>query len=238
MKINWNYIKFFSGILILILLFSFSNKRNENRKLTKVNVEFIEANHPFITYPMVNKLLIQNDDSITSVAKERLALNKLEGVLNTNKMISDAHVYHTINGELGAKIKQKKPIARVGASTSFYIDSDGESMPLSPIFSARVPLVTGSVDKRKLEDIHMLAKYVYEDDFLSKNIIGIHKSNLSYELMLRKDDFKIVFGTTNNMEKKFRNFKAFYIKAQKDGILKNYQKVDLRYNNQVICTKK
>lgn len=238
MKINKSYIKFLGGVLLVIVLFSFSNERNNKRKLAKMNIEFIDGDNHFITYPMVNKLLIQNSEAVSNVAKENLALNKLEHVLNANQMIQEAHVYFTVNGQLGAKIKQRKPIARVGAGTSFYIDVEGKSMPLSPVFSARVPLVTGTVDKENLHDVYILTKYIHEDDFLSKNVIGAHKEGDVFELKLRMDDFIVQLGNIDQLESKFRNFKAFYKKAQKDNTLKNYSVVNLQYNNQVVCTKK
>ncbi|NER12476.1 hypothetical protein GWK08_03420 [Leptobacterium flavescens] len=238
MKINMNYIKIFGGILLVIALFSFTNGRNDNKKLSKVNIEFVEGENQFITYPMVNKLLIQNEDTITNVAKENLALNRLEDVLNRNQMIREAQVYYTINGQLEAKIKQREPIARVGTSDPFYLDSEGKWMPLSPVFSARVPLITGAVNKENLAETYKLAKYVYEDDFLNRNIIGIHKRGGKFELKLRVDDFLVLLGNTEQLERKFRNFKAFYQKARKDKTLNTYSVVNLQYNNQVVCTKK
>ncbi len=238
MKINWNYIKLIGGLFLIIVLFSFSNDRNNKRKLSKMNVEFVDEGNHFITYPMVNKLLIQNNDTITSIAKEHLVLNKLEGILNTNQMIQEAQVYYTVNGQLGARIKQRKPIARVTGKTPFYIDVEGESMPLSPVFSARVPLISGTINKEKLEEVFVLSKYIYEDDFLSKNIIGIHKRDNEFELKLRMNDFEVLLGSVESIETKFRNFKAFYKKAQKDNTLNKYKTVNLRYSNQVVCTKK
>jgi cell division protein FtsQ len=40
------------------------------------------------------------------------------------------------------------------------------------------------------------------------------------------------------LEKKINNFKAFYQKAFKDKILDSYKVVNLKFDKQVICTKK
>ncbi|NAS29479.1 hypothetical protein GTQ40_00700 [Flavobacteriaceae bacterium R38] len=238
MKFNWNYIKFFSGLFLIIVLFSFTNERNNRRKLSTMDIDFVEGNNDFITYPMVNKLLIQNEDTLINVAKENLALGKLENTLNTNEMIQEAHVYLTVNGKLGAKIKQRRPIARVHGKEPFYIDAEGKWMPLSPVYSARVPLITGTIDKNKLDDVFALSQFIEQDDFLNKNIVGVHKRGNKFELKLRIDDFIVLLGDVDQMERKFRNFKAFYQKSQKDKTLAQYSIVNLQYNNQVVCTKK
>ncbi len=219
-------------------LYSFTSLRNETRKLTSVDIEFEAGNNLFITHQSVNKLLIQNEDNVTSIAKERVVLNTLENALNANEMIQHAEVYLTVDGRLGAKIKQRTPIARVIKNRSFYIDLEGRVMPLSPSFSARVPMVTGTIDTKNVADIHTLAKYIYQDEFLKKNVTEIHKAGNAFELRLRVDDFSVTVGKAEELEKKFNNFKAFYQKAMKDKNLDTYKKVDLQFNSQVVCTKK
>jgi len=221
-----------------VVLYSFTNTRNSKRKLSGMDVNFVKETNDFITYPMVNKLLIQNKDTLTRVAKENLALNKLENTLNSNQMIQDAHVYVTVNAKLGAKIEQRRPIARVHDKNSFYIDDRGKAMPLSSVFSARVPLITGNIDKNNLEKVYTLSKYIEQDDFLNKNIIGVHKQGDRFELKLRMDDFVVLLGNSDDMERKFKNFKAFYQKSLRDETLQKYSIVNLQYNNQVVCTKK
>jgi cell division protein FtsQ len=154
-------------------------------------------------------------------------------------MIQDAEVYLSVNGTLGAKIKQRTPIARIATKNSYYIDSEGKAMPLSTVSAARVPFVEGKVDKKELHDVYVLATYIAQDDFLKKNVIAIvQNENKTFNLKLRTNDFIVQFGSVENMEKKVNNLKAFYKKATKDQTLDNYAKVDLKFTNQVVCTKK
>ncbi|MEM9687736.1 MAG: hypothetical protein AAF934_12580, partial [Bacteroidota bacterium] len=121
---------------------------------------------------------------------------------------------------------------------SFYIDTEGGSMPLSPVFSARVPLITGIANKEKLNDTYMLAKYIYNDEFLKKNVIGIHRQGRSFDIRFRVENFVIKLGDTTYLETKFNNLKAFYQKASKDNTLNTYSVVNLEFKNQIVCTKK
>jgi len=202
-------------------------------------VKFIGNDNLYITQETVNKLLIQNKESITSVPKEILDLNGLESVLNSNSMIKSAEVYVTVNGEVKAEVEQRKPIARVNTNVSYYIDDQGLYMPLSSNHSARVPLVTGFVDKNQLENVFIIADKIHNDAFLKKHIVEIHQNeDKSINLKTRVLDFEITLGNLEHLDKKINNLKAFYQKAKKDNALINYSKVNLKFENQVVCTKK
>lgn len=235
---RWKILRLVLAVLLVAGLLSFTNTRNDKRKLTKLEIRFADGQPPFITYPTVNKLLIQKQGNVTSIAKENLVLNTLENVLNNNEMIREAQVYMTVNGQLEARIHQRKPIARVEGPDSYYLDSEGKRMPLSPVFSARVPLITGIVNEKSLSILHELTDFIVKDDFLKKNITGIHVEKRNMILSVRAYDFKIVLGPVEDLEAKFRNFKAFYQKALKDATLNNYKVVSLKFDNQVVCTKK
>ena len=238
MRVNYNYIKIIGLIALVIFLFAFSSNRNNSRKITDLDIKFKGENNLFITHNNVSKLLIQNKQSVTSVPKEVLDLNRLESALNLNPMIKKAQVYVDIQGTLTAEIEQKTPIARVYTNASYYIDDEGSYMPLSSNHSARVPLVTGFVEKNKLDNIFKVAKKVDQDEFLKKHVVEIHQNeNQSIELKLRNRNFKVQLGSLKMLDKKINNLKAFYKKALNDKILDTYTIVNLRFDNQVVCTK-
>ena len=239
LRVNWNYIKAFLLLALVVFLYAFSSQRNNDRKLSDLTVKFIGNDNLYITQETVNKLLIQNKESITSVPKEILDLNGLESVLNSNSMIKSAEVYVTVNGEVKAEVEQRKPIARVNTNVSYYIDDQGLYMPLSSNHSARVPLVTGFVDKKQLENVFKIADKIHNDAFLKKHIVEIHQNeDKSINLKTRVLDFEIALGKLEHLDKKINNLKAFYQKAKKDNALINYSKVNLKFENQVVCTKK
>lgn len=239
MRVNWNYIK---GTILLVMvgfLFAFSSNRNNAKKVSELEVNFLGDNNLFITHETVNKLLIQNDQSVTNVPKEILDLNGLENALKSNTMIKTAEVYLAVNGKVRADVVQRKPIARVSTNASYYIDDEGEFMPLSGNYTAHVPLVTGYVEKNNLANIYLLASKINEDEFLKTHVVQIHQSqNQTLSLKIRVFDFEIVLGDLKDLDKKINNLKAFYQKAKKDETLKTYSKVNLQFNNQVVCTKK
>ena len=121
---------------------------------------------------------------------------------------------------------------------SFYIDSEGNTMPLSDNFTARVPLVSGEINKENNKDLFKLFKIIYDDAFLRKNIIGIQiMPNGSLLMLNRNYNYQIDFGGLINVERKFQNYKAFFQKVSLDSTLNKYKRIDLRFTEQVVCTK-
>jgi cell division protein FtsQ len=240
MKIfNWTNIRLVLMLGIVIFLFSFTSKRNESRKLTKAVVVFVGDNALFIKRETVNKLLIENKKNASGIQKDKLNLNKLERILDSNELIEKSDVFVSIDGVLKAMVKQKTPIARVFSDNgSFYIDYEGDRMPLSDNFTARVPLVSGVINKKNNGELAELFRVIYDDEFLKKNIIAIQVlPNGSLKMLNRNFDYQIDFGSIVNAERKFKDYKAFFQKAVLDSSLYKYKKIDLRFTKQVVCTK-
>ncbi|GAA3619675.1 cell division protein FtsQ/DivIB [Flavivirga jejuensis] len=225
-------------LVLVAFLFAFASQRNAVRKVLGPQVKFIGESNLFVTNETVSKLLIQKYGGVENVTKETLDLNELENVLKSNPMIKAAEVYVAVNGTLSADIEQKTPIARVSTNASYYIDGDGSYMPLSTNFSARVPLVTGYIEKNNLRSIYKIASKIINDEFLKKHVIEIHQNkNKDIYLKLRQCNFIVQLGDVSSLDKKVNNLKAFYQKNLTDKTLNKYSKVNLQFDNQVICTK-
>ena len=236
---NWNNIRLVLMFALVIFLFSFTSNRNSHRKLKKSEVIFVGENNDFIKQETVNKLLIENKSDVRTIAKEDLNLNKLEKSVNQHPMIEKSDVFVTVDGVLKVMVKQKTPIARVFDELgSFYIDYEGNTMPLSEINTARVPLVSGEITNKNKKELSKILKVIYDDEFLKKNIIGVQILS-GDELMMtnRNFDYQVDFGKMINVDRKFKNYKAFFQKAVLDSTLYKYKKINLRFTQQVVCTK-
>jgi cell division protein FtsQ len=227
------------GLLgLVIFLYAFSTTKNTERKVTEPVIKFNGDNNLFLTNENVSKLLIQNNQSVKNKSKETLDLNELETALNSNQMVKSAQVHLSVNGVLTVEIEQKKPIARVRTNASYYIDDQGSYMPLSSNFTARVPLVTGLIEKNNLANVYKMAQKIDEDEFLKTHVIEIHQSeNNTIFLKFRQYNFTIQLGSLKHLDKKIMNLKAFYNKALKDKTLNSYANVNLQFDSQVVCTK-
>ncbi|MGL3001024.1 cell division protein FtsQ/DivIB [Flavobacterium sp. RSSB_23] len=238
-RFNWPTIRLLLMLALVIFLYSFTGKRNLNRKITKAEVVFVGENQLFVKQQAVNKLLIENRQDPKTIAIDALDLNKLEKTIDSHPLIDKSEVSVSVDGVLKAVVKQKTPIARInGKGASFYIDYKGNKMPLSNNYTARVLLVSGEINDKNKEDLAKLFRVIYDDVFLKKNIIGMQVMPNGSVLMLNRNyNFKIDFGQLINVEQKFKNYKAFFQKVVLDSSIAEYKKIDLRFAEQVVCTK-
>lgn len=240
MKIfTWTNIRLVLMISVVIFLFSFTSHRNAMRKVTKTEVVFVGENSLFLKAEMVNKLLIEKNQDLKTINKDGLDLNKLEKSISSHQMIQKADVFVSVDGVLKAVVEQKTPVGRVFDETgSFYIDYEGNKMPLSDNYTARVPLLSGEITAVKKEKLSEVLGMIAEDDFLKKNIIGVQVlPNGGLIMANRNYDYQIDFGRTINIERKFKNYKAFFQKAVLDSTLDKYQRINLKFTKQVVCIK-
>jgi cell division protein FtsQ len=236
---NWGIVRLILMLVIVAFLYSFTGNRNNLRKLKGSEVVFVGSDQTFVGSDAVNKLLIENRVTAKSIRKENLALNKLEKSINKHEMVEKSEVFVSIDGVLKAVVQQKTPIARVFAEDeSFYIDYKGSRMPLSEHYTARVPVISGSVREEQLTELAGIFRVIYDDPFLKKNIIGAKVSQTgNISMQARNFSYTINFGKPINAEKKFANYKAFLQKSATDSTAAAYRKVNLTFTSQVICTK-
>ena len=233
------YLFFLVLMVSLGFLYGFSSHRNQQKKIKTIVVEFEEDERIFLSDSMVNKLLIQNSATVKNQAKSVINLYELENRVSKNSYVEKASVFLTIEGALKSIIKQRVPVARIILNTtSYYIDKEGVKIPLSANFSARVPLITGLKSDENKEEIVGLMQIILADNFLQKEIVGIHKlANGEYQFSVRSGNYKIDFGKLTNIDVKFKKLKAFYNKTFLDKTIENYKTITLKYHNQVVCTK-
>lgn len=186
-------------------------------------------------------------------------IDAIEYALKNMPEISNASVFFKLNGNWEINCKLRVPIARVvdSVGASFYIDSEMKMMPLSRKYSARVIPVTGYFSKKNfkeefflihneslinknfLEDVYRITNYVCKDEVLSALItqIEINKKG-DFELITLLGDQRVIFGKAVNIEEKFEKLKIFY----KNGISKTgwdlYREINIKFKDQIVCTKK
>jgi cell division protein FtsQ len=233
------YLILLAFIVSLGFLYGFSSKRNQQKKVHDIVIEFEEGENSFLTHSMVNKLLIQNQKRVKNQAKSVIDLYRLENTVLTNPYIKASAVFMSIDGTLKSTVKQREAIVRViSKNGSYYVDKQGVVFPLSNSYSARVPLVTGVEKDQDLKEVIAAMQLVLADDFLRKEIVGIHKSDAgNYLFSVRSGNYKVEFGKLEKLNTKFKKLKAFYNQTFLDNSIHDYKTINLKYNGQVVCTK-
>nr|WP_240961954.1 cell division protein FtsQ/DivIB [Nonlabens sp. Ci31] len=233
-----NILRLVLVILLVISLYAFASSRYKNRKLKDISITFTDYSDPLISEKNVNKLLIQNNDTVKNLIIENLDLNKSEWRLVQNAMIRDAEVSVSIDGLLKAVVQPRKPIARIMGKTNAYLDQDNLIMPLSKEHTVNVPLVYGY--KKNVQDkTFELINFIKSDELLKASFtqVAFDKRD-EVTLSVRAFDFKVKLGKVEKLDHKMVNYKAFLAKMQKDKGLSEIKSIDLRFDNQVVVIKK
>jgi cell division protein FtsQ len=220
-------------------LYGFSNQRNSQQTITKSVVKF-QSNEPyFLTEEIVNKLLIQNNAIVKKQAKSVIDLYKLEEQVLESPYVEKVSLFITVDGNLNTVIKQREPIARIlNGNSSYYVDSQAVKVPISENYSARVPVISGISNEKEVSSLIVLLNKIVDDDFLSKEIIGIElRAQNEYMFTVRSGNYRINFGDLTEIDSKIKKLKAFYSKVFLDSTIHKYKTINIKYHNQVVGEK-
>lgn len=196
---------------------------------------------------------IQQTDS---VELNTLKIKSMEKELLKNPYIKNADVFTGINGELIVNIREKSPLLRIfnKDSKGYYITKEGDILPLSNEYTARVFVVNGYINipvvsgfkniydttyaGTQLAGILKLAKLLSENEFLNAQINQIYlNSKNEFELIPEVGKCTVILGSLNNIDVKLRNLQAFYKQALLVEGLDKYKSINLKFDGQIVCAK-
>ncbi len=222
---------------LVIFLTAFSMVKNGERKIDFNSINYLDSNFKFISEESVNKLLKQSDSISLKLIKRDLNLKNLERIVNENAFIDSAEVSLRLDGQIGVEIIEKEPVFRV-LNGNYYVDLNGNKMPLSKNYSQRVPLIMSKVDSAELEDLGLLGTYFKKDNFLNDHIIGLEIIKDEYIFHINNFSYLIKMKDLNRYKNRFNNYKIFYKAVLNDSILGKISSINLNFKNQVIVQKK
>lgn len=168
--------------------------------------------------------------------------NKIEECILSNQLIQQAVVYITNGGRIVAEIRERKPILRVinNVGENYYIDNNGDRMPLSHRFTAYLPIATGTIkeDFAKTE-LYKFTLFLYNNSFWNAQIEQIVvQPNKEVQLIPRVGDQVIVLGKLDGYEEKLGRLMAFYKEGMNEVGWNKYSVINLKFDKQVVCTKR
>ena len=231
----------FTAILLLTTM-GFINREQNQVSCKSVDIS-IDYDHEdfFVEKKDILSMIAAKGMKLIDVPLSGINYEYMEKLINTNPSIAKAEVYSTIAGEIKIDIIQRKPIIRIIANDptmNFYIDENGEKMPLSFKHTSRVLVINGNIKAPMLDDLFLLAKYVNKNIFWKSQIQQIY-INLDGEIELipRVGRHKIILGDVSNMEEKFEKLMIFYKRGLNAIGWNKYKTINLKYKNQIVCTK-
>ncbi|MDR0835029.1 MAG: cell division protein FtsQ/DivIB [Tannerella sp.] len=172
---------------------------------------------------------------------KKINTDSIEKVLIKNEIIEKVKVVQTISGKIKIVISQKMPILRVFTGNgNYYVDTSGKTMPANLEQAIYVPVASGNIEKSfAVSQLYKFALFLQGDDFWNDQIEQIYvKSEDEVEIVPRVGDQTIILGSLENFEKKLHKLRLFYEHVVPKMGWEKYSVINLKYKNQIVCTKK
>jgi len=205
----------------------------------------------FIEEKDIRALVARNKD-LNPVGRPVHTINiaHLEKIVSRDPWVKQANLFIDNQHRLNIKVTQREPVARVFTVTgsSFYLDAHHGRVPVSERYTARVPVFTGfPTDALRLQradslltaGIVSISSYVLNDPFWMAQVEQVNiNGRRQFEIIPKLGDHIIDFGDGTQVEKKFRKLLAFYQEGLSRVGWNNYSRINVAFENEVVCTRK
>lgn len=249
----------FTGAGILLGFADYEQNGTICRRL-HYNLEYGEADI-LITEADVDSLIRSVAGEVKGKPLYLINTEKMERVLRKYSYVADAHVYGSNTGDIYIHVYQRDPVIRIitEGNKSFYIGAKGVILPFHADYPVRVMVASGAIPDmnvlqqrskvRKpaadsartyplLNDLYRLALFISRDPFLKAQVSQIYVNQPGdYELIPKVGNHLILLGDATDLEDKFNRLMVFYRKGLNEIGWNKYNIINIKYKNQVVCSK-
>lgn len=251
-QLNKSRIKAFVWIVFLAVLagLTLTAARFQGDALiqgVEAEVVLLEKGNNLIQPEEFVKLVTKKFGPMKGLQIQAVDMRAIENYLLTNPYIRQADVYLGASGKLMLNLHQRLPLMRIvdNSGKHWYIDSDTVRMPISSVFTARVPLVNGNfpvtpdVKQWPVKDLFAITTMLQEDEFMGSLIDQIYlESREKIWLVPRLGPSRILLGTADGLEDKAERITKFYRKALPATGWDAYTYIDTRFAGQIVARKR
>lgn len=255
MKISVKIILFILAILVTIAateVYQHGQMIKSVHILVKNAAQNPQDTSHFLTEVEILKLVSQDAKiDVNNLKIKEIDTKKIENSIKTNNFVSTCQVAVDSKGILHIEVEELKPLARILSKNSTkgaYITETGKLIPLSTNFTARVMLLSSqkSSDTELLDtafwrtpDGKLFISALKEIDkrpFWKAQITQLERDTKGNLIAYPQVGEQLIeLGSAKNMEDKLTRLKTFYDKIIPIKGWGSYQKVSVRYDNQIVC---
>ncbi|MDR2764637.1 MAG: cell division protein FtsQ [Tannerella sp.] len=171
----------------------------------------------------------------------RINTDSIEKVIAKNELVATANAYKTSSGNVKIEITQKMPVLRVFDNKgSYYVDDLGRVMPADYRYATRLPVASGKIEKSfATTELFRFVLFLQKNKFWNHQIEQIYvHSEKEVELVPRVSNCRILLGSFDDFSEKMEHLQLFYEQAMPKLGWEKYEIINLKYKNQIVCTKK
>lgn len=221
---------------------------------------FIENDDEFVFIEDVDVKAIINSyqKNLKDISVDSIKVRVLENAINMHASVKKSEVFYDVNGVLYAHVWQRVPVVRIfnKSGDGYYIDEDGTVMPLSSKYNARVLIANGNIDaqyvkrldvsqkdsmrddRKVLHDLFIIASYIKNDKLWNKLFEQVYVNDVNEFILIPKVGPKeIELGTIDDFEYKMSKLKVFYENSMTKKGFGLYDRISLKFSNQIVAHK-
>jgi cell division protein FtsQ len=260
MKILRKTIIWVITLLYLGLVSGFVANRYEGLLCNSISINIKDSlNNGFLIPEDITDLLSNKKIEYLGVPLREINLDEIEQIVCYNQAVKECKVYTGINGVLYVDIDQREPFVRIidRKGQGYYLDREGNVLSLSNRFTPHVLVVNGYINSpfkignpvnvlklgedarnQRIKDIYELSLFISQNPLWEAHIeqVYINRSG-EYELVPRIGPHIIILGELEGYQEKFEKLEIFY----KEGLNRigwnQFITINLKYKDQVVCTK-
>jgi cell division protein FtsQ len=229
-------------LLYIFVTMGFITNSGNKVICNSIDVQVIDSlTNTFIEPNDILLMLKKGNVKILGEKLNSLNAQDVEDFIDKHPSILKSECYKTIGGTFRIDIRQRRPLLRVVSDHgNFYIDSNGEIMPFSKHYTAFVPVVSGNVkDSLIIDGLFKIGIFLDNNAFWRSQISQIEvKDDDDIMLIPRVGNHVIEFGSIEKIDKKFQRLEALYKEKFNSEGWNRYKKISVKFENQVVCTKK
>ena len=226
-------------IVILIGLTSVTNDRQSVQENRLKEIKIIKSNNNFVNRSQLLDFLEFNNIQLDMLISDSYSNYKLEKLVESHPAIKNVEVFSNQKGEIKIRVQQKKAIARVKSSTNdYFLDEYGLEMLKPDNCTQQLIVFTGDISNNDHKEIFSLINTINLSEFWSAQITQVHFEDDDVILIPRVGNQKIKVGNLRNIYEKLDKLYHFYKVVIPTKGWEFYKEINLKYNNQIVCTKK
>lgn len=252
---NKKAIRFLLVLFSIVMLVILANITMRNLGIAQIDVKIdYKGGDTLISGDDVMKTVERQFGKLSSKKRKEIHCEEIESYLLRQNLISTANVFLTLSGTLNVDIVQNRMLVRIYNTSGgqFYLDYNEQVC--SALFRGAANVIIASGELRGMpmsksfldsvsfpiyHEIYKIASLIERDNILRNQIDQIYFSKKDkFQLIPKVGDYVILLGETDRLEERLRKLHYLY----KEGFTKygwnNYSLVNLKFDNQVVCTRK
>ncbi|MEE2954336.1 MAG: hypothetical protein VX347_04100 [Bacteroidota bacterium] len=241
MQLILHILKWIFTIIILTMMVSFTNQKHAEEVYYLTDIDILSTgNHYFLNNNIIIESLKKYIFSRKHQINDDVSIGMLEDRLTTHPAVQNAEVFLIHPGDVNIKIQAREPVIRIhDINKDYYLDEYTKIMPLSKNYTARVIVATGETIEDNHENLIELSQSILTDSLLKYQITQIHINEHNDIILIpRIGGHKIIFGDFKNFNQKLENLSLFYKRKMSINGWGCYTDINLKFKNQIVCTKK